>query len=440
MGPATNLLLAWVTAVWWKPLVTYFGSPAVYLWWTVNLFLGVLQLFPQRFRDTNYFVPVPSDGLALLQIPRWKDEKLEICLYSARLMRALARYEHGDFSGALSLATSALARTPKVVMLRQVQAASYLYAGEYQSGIDVVKPLLSDPATQGAINRASLQVSLAFGLAMSNVGAGAEKPELQEAGRLSGEAVDAFPCLLEFCSTRALVLALTGQAEQALQILDYVHFDTGTPRQRAQRQTARAAAFRSLNSVQEAEEAAALAVQLDRASLKIVQSLGFSPKPGSNVIEPRPKTRPVPIAFEEDLEPLSAGASVLARAAGAVLLVFGVALGALGSVAVLRHIESIAAVDWTATLVLALFGVLSIFCLAVGYRLAFNRPNRYGSILPPAAWAVLAGIFGIAGLAFGATTFTAKVPLRGALLGSVSTLMFAVLCWRKRGAMVNRFK
>jgi hypothetical protein len=83
-------------------------------------------------------------------------------------------------------------------------------------------------------------------------------------------------------------------------------------------------------------------------------------------------------------------------------------------------------------------GLLSIFCLVVGYRLALNRPNRYGSILPPTAWAVLAGIFGTAGLAFGATTLTAKVPLRGALLGSVSTLMFAVLCWRKRIAMVDR--
>ena len=250
--------------------------------------------------------------------------------------------------------------------------------------------------------------------------------------------MDAYPCLLEFRATRALVLAATGQAQEALQILDYVHFDTGTRRQRAQRQTARAGALRSLNQVQEAEEAAALAVQLDRASLKILQSLGFSPKPGAKLIEPRPKARPVSVTLDEELEPLGGGAAVLARVAGAVLLLFGVALGALGGVGVVRRIGSLAGVDWSAIIFIAVLGLLSTFCLVVGYRLALNRPNRYGSMLPPTAWAVLAGLFGVAGLGFGATTFTANGPLRGALLGGISALMFAVLCWRKRAAMVNR--
>jgi tetratricopeptide (TPR) repeat protein len=438
MGPVTNLLLAWATAIWWKPLAAYLGSPVVYLWWTVNLFLGVLQLYPKRGRDANYFVPVLSDGLALLQIPRWKAEKLEFYLYSAPLTGALARYEHGDFGGALSFITRALARTPNIVMLRQIQAASLLDAGEYQSGIDVVKPLLRDSATQSAITRAALQVNLAFGLVMSNVGASAEKPELQEAERLSREALDAYPCLLEFRATRALVLAATGRAEEALRILDYVHFDTGTPRQRAQRQTARAAALRILNRMQEAEEAARLAVQLDRASLKIVQSLGFSPKPGAKVVEPRPKVRPVALALDEELEPLGAGGAVLARVAGAVLLMFGASLGVLAGVGVLRRIESFAGVDRTAIVFIAVLGLLAAFCLAVGYRLALNRPNRYGSMLSPTAWALLAGLFGVAGLGFGATTFATKGPLRGALLAGVSALMLAVLCWRKRAAMVNR--
>lgn len=440
MGPATNLLLAWGTAVWWKPLVAYFGSPVVYLWWTVNLFIGLLQLLPQRYRDAKYFVPVPSDGLALLQLPRWKDEKLQVCLYSAQLMRALAKYERGDFKGALFVATDALARAPKVVLLRQVQAASYLYAGEYQSGVEVVRPLLSDPGAQAPPYRAAVQLNLAFGLVMSNVGESSEHPDLQEAGRLSREAFEAYPCILEFRCTRGLVLALTGQAEEALQILEYVEFDRATPRQRAQRQTARAVALRSFARLQEAEEAAALAVQLDGASIEIVRSLGFSPKPGVKVTELRPEGQPGRTILEEDLEPLSAGASAVARVAGGILLAFGVALVALVSVAVLRQVESVAAADATALLVIALLGVLSIFCLAVGYRLALNRPNRYGSMLSPPAWAVLAGAFALGGFGFAVAAFTAKVPIRGALFGGVSMWMFAALCLWKRAALANRSK
>ena len=411
MGPMTNVLLACAAAIWWKPLVSFFGSTVVYLWWTVNLFLAVIALYPRRIRDVSYFVFMASDGLALFQIPRWSTEKLELCLHSAPVMRAMAHYEHGDFAGALSVATRALARTPNVVTLQLIQAASYLYVGEYQHGVDVARLVLNGPSTQQPAVRATIQINLAFGLAMSNLNAGSDNPQLQEAERMSRDAVDTFPCLLEFRCTRALVLAVIGRAEEALQVLDYIHFDTGTRRQRAQRQTARAAALRGLNRTEEAEEAAALAVQLDRASLKIVQSLGFSPNPGMKVIEPRLRRRPVHGLLEEELEPLSGGASVLARISGAVLIMFGLGLGALGCLGLLRQVESVAAMNQMAIAFIVVLVLLSSFCLVVGYRLALNRPNRYGSILPPSAWAALAGLFGVAGLAFLAPTFTA--PARG---------------------------
>jgi hypothetical protein len=110
----------------------------------------------------------------------------------------------------------------------------------------------------------------------------------------------------------------------------------------------------------------------------------------------------------------------------------------LGGVALLRQLESVAGADWTVLAFISVLSLLSIFCLVVGYRLAFNRPNRYGSMLPPTAWAFLAGIFAIAGLGSAATTFAAKGSLRGALPGGVSALMLGALCWRKRVAMINR--
>jgi tetratricopeptide (TPR) repeat protein len=434
MGPMTNVLFACATAVWWKPLVSFFGSPAVYLWLTVNLFLAALALYPQHVRDINYLVP--SDGLALLQLPRRPRKELEVYLYSASLLRALSRYEDGDFVGALSLATKALARAPKIVALQLTQAASYLSNGDYQSGIDIVRPLLSGSGPQEANVRAALQINLAFGLVMSNIGLSADNPQLQEADRQSRDALKTYPCVLEYRCTRALVLAVTGRAEEALQILDYDHFDTGTRRQRAQRQAARAFALRMLNASQEAEEAAALAVQLDPAILRIVQSLGFSPKPGAKLIEPR-RGKPIVVAVAEELEPLSAGGTALARIAGVVLLVFGGALGALSSLGGFRQVESLPIVHWKAVVTILVLGLLSIFCLAVGYRLARNRPNHHGSMLPPSAWIALAGLFGAAGLGLLATAITAKVPLRGTLAPALGSLVFAALCWRMRAATVK---
>jgi hypothetical protein len=287
MGPMTNLLFACATAIWWKPLVSSLGFQSVGPWLTTNLFLAATALYPRRVRVRGITELVPSDGLALLQIPRATQEKLEVHLYSAPLMRAFARYEDGDFAGAVSIAAEALAQTPNIALLRLMRAASYLSDGDYSSGMDISRSLLSDPAAQEPNIRAAVRANLAFGIVMSNIGADVESSPLQEAERRSREAFEAYPCALELRCTRALALAAIGRPEQGLETLNYVHFDTATRRQRSQRESARAFVFRRLGSVQDAEQAAALAVQLDRASLRTVQSMGFSPAPGTKAIEPR---------------------------------------------------------------------------------------------------------------------------------------------------------
>jgi len=44
---------------------------------------------------------------------------------------------------------------------------------------------------------------------------------------------------------------------------------------------------------------------------------------------------------------------------------------------------------------LAAFAIISLFCLSVGWRLFFNRPNRYGSILDPISWRIVGTMFGL---------------------------------------------
>jgi len=41
----------------------------------------------------------------------------------------------------------------------------------------------------------------------------------------------------------------------------------------------------------------------------------------------------------------------------------------------------------------AVWVAVCAFFLFVGYRLLFNRPNKYGSLLPPIGWYTLAGTF-----------------------------------------------
>lgn len=40
-----------------------------------------------------------------------------------------------------------------------------------------------------------------------------------------------------------------------------------------------------------------------------------------------------------------------------------------------------------------MLAVISLFCLLVGYRLTFQKPNRYNSILSPVGWCILGSIF-----------------------------------------------
>ena len=123
--------------------------------------------------------------------------------------------------------------------------------------------------------------------------------------------------------------------------------------------------------------------------------------------------------------------SIFARLAGVVFGIIGVGLGSLAAFIAWRQFESRGTIETAAAVLLVVLIPIAWFCASTGWRLAWNRPNRYGSIVRPWAWRTLAGIF----LVFAITlvvfaTMEAKLLSAWPALGAVA---FALLClWRAR--------
>jgi hypothetical protein len=92
--------------------------------------------------------------------------------------------------------------------------------------------------------------------------------------------------------------------------------------------------------------------------------------------------------------------TIMARVAGAALLAFGLGLAALAVWMVERRLSLSGGLEPGVAAVIAVFAALALFCLLAGYRLLFDRPNRYGSLLSPLGWRVLATFFFALALAF----------------------------------------
>ena len=89
----------------------------------------------------------------------------------------------------------------------------------------------------------------------------------------------------------------------------------------------------------------------------------------------------------------TAAPSIVVRAAGLVMSSFGVALAML----VLWMVYRLWILDrfgrLGAWLLLTGTVIIATFCLLIGSRLFFVRPNRYGSLLTPRGWRILGSVF-----------------------------------------------
>jgi hypothetical protein len=434
MGPMTNILLAVATGIYWHPLESLVGSPAVNLWFVVSILLAGINLIPQRVNDLGR--AVSTDGLALLSIPRLSAEQLSAYLIAVPLTRALCRYEAGNYSGASDLLTAAIAQAPENTVLRVMQSACYMWKNEYQAGLDCVAPLIGRCVCEPAHVRAAIYNNAALGLTMLKVGAAADDPQLFEAERLSAQSFGMYPCILEYRSTRALVLAARGYTEEACRLLDYPLFDTATRQQRAERELGMAFALHLQGKIAAAGTAAANALRLDPSVSGFVRSLGVRPdftmKESSHSRSAKLVHKPV--TFEQ--EPLGSVPSLLARIVGFVLSFIGAALAALAVwLAAKQHF---AALLTSFGVVLGVIALIAAFCFTVGCRLMLYRPNRHGSLVSPIVWTLLAVVFASLGIVMGAATLASGRKFGDAVLGIVCSFALAGLCWKARESSNTR--
>lgn len=120
--------------------------------------------------------------------------------------------------------------------------------------------------------------------------------------------------------------------------------------------------------------------------------------------------------------------SSLVRFVGLVMSAFGVALAMFGIWAVYRI--------WTldrfdrpfAWLLLGGSATIATFCLLVGSRLFFVRPNRYGSLLTPRGWRILGSVFYSTTGAMGIAAIVSERYLLA--LVCPLTAGFGILCFR----------
>jgi len=437
MGPLINLVLAGIAAAWWHPLAAVLGAPVVSTWILVNGVVAFFNLLPFSGTDPGGH-QYRSDGLALFKIPWTNTSELEVLRFSAWLNRALCCFEAEDFAGALAWLEKAQQRVSGNVHVTLALAACKMMLGEYASGRALLQPLL-DPGNLEPAVRAAVCNNMAYGLIMSDVDGQADLERLAWSDRLSSEAITLFPCVLDFRTVRALVLAVTQRPEEALQLLEYRHYETSTGVRRGMRHAVRAFALRKLGRSEEADEAAALAVQGCPALRAEMRLLGLSvqgqaPEPAlaghlrglrTSLVADVRRTAEALI----EPEPVVDSYSGLARIAGAILTLFGVGLFALTVLIVIRQWGFYDHLNREVLIAVFVMWAAAAVFLTLGYRLVLNRPNRYGSLLHPNVWLALSvGLVAVTLLMVRAY-FLSRGPKAPSAFLFTAPLLIAVWCW-----------
>ena len=126
----------------------------------------------------------------------------------------------------------------------------------------------------------------------------------------------------------------------------------------------------------------------------------------------------------------------MARLVGIVSLSLGLALAALSLWMIERQLMLHGSLVKFALIFCIVAGLLAIFCILTGYRLLFNRPNSYGSLLPPPVWFVVAAFFVLVGLALLAWALYQGLYTR--IEPAAMFAFFGWLCWQAGQAAKRR--
>jgi tetratricopeptide (TPR) repeat protein len=168
-----------------------------------------------------------------------------------------------------------LDRAPDNSWLVVQLSACCSHLGQYAEARTYLGPLLGRVLTEQPQVCASAWNNMAFALAMENANAGAGSADLQQADELSARSFGMYPCVLAYRGTRSLVLSAVGRWDEALQLLDYVHYATASARERSQQELVRAFALLKSGCTKEAHASAGRSLSLDPSSRTFLRSLGL---------------------------------------------------------------------------------------------------------------------------------------------------------------------
>jgi hypothetical protein len=158
-----------------------------------------------------------------------------------------------------------------------MHSACSSYLGQYAAAHSTLEALLARASTEEPQVRAAIWNNMAFAMLMEDPDAGAGSMSLQQADKLSAASFEMYPCVLAYRSTRSLVLAAIGRCEEALRLLDYIHYATASTRDRSNQEASRAFALLKSGRSSEARASAERAASLDQTTTRtFLPTLGIS--------------------------------------------------------------------------------------------------------------------------------------------------------------------
>ena len=272
MGPMTHLVLIALPLLLLRTGARPILQGYVAIWVLYNAFLFLINGIPYR---SGRLGAGRTDGLALLLIPRLKKADLAIYLSSMEVAAAYELYIDEDLVGALNICSEALLRHAQTEWLLVMKSACQIKLGDYQSAQYTLQQAGDFSQIKTPTMRAAFMNNFALAEWFRDPAAPPDSASIVLANDLSDQAFMLFPCVLSYRSTRALLMAANDRPQEALQLLQYSNYPRGSDQDRANREVARAYAFRRLGRNTEAESAIAAALKFSKTVGPYLTTLGL---------------------------------------------------------------------------------------------------------------------------------------------------------------------
>ena len=190
---------------------------AVKIWIALNFFYFVLNLMSQKPLLMSGIV-AKSDGSVIRDLLTKPKDELKMLFDSFAVNELSFEYFFGDKNEALRMAENAFQSSHKSNLVKSMLNVLTLESGNFEKANRLCRQFLEETEFSEQ-ERSALKNNLAFGLFLSG-----DTKDLDEADRLSEEALLAVPMSLSLISTRGSVLVEMGRIVEGLNLLEDERF------------------------------------------------------------------------------------------------------------------------------------------------------------------------------------------------------------------------